>query len=79
MIGEIVVVVSKNGGMVSVRSKKSFIRENGNKAIANIPYKTFGTMQLNEAAAFDIYAGKKTINGIMAIYNKNVLKRVNYI
>ena len=53
--------------MVSVRSKKSFIRENGNNAIVNIPYKTFGTMQLNEAAAFDIYAGRKTINGILSL------------
>ena len=67
MIGEIVVVVTKNGGMVSVRSKKSFIRENGSNALVNIPYKTFGSMQLNEAIAFDIYAGRKTINGVLAM------------
>ena len=72
MIGEIVVVVSKEGCVVSVRSKKSFIREHGSNAnaLVNIPYKTFGTMQLNEAAAFDIYAGRKTINGILAFVQK---------
>jgi hypothetical protein len=69
MIGEIVVVVSKEGCMVSVRSKKSFIREHGSNAnaLVNIPYKTFGSTQLNETIAFDIYAGRRTIKGVLAM------------
>ena len=65
IIGNNVVIVSFDGGMVHIMSEKAFIREKGHKAIENIQRKTFRSNQEDEYIAFEIYTGRIKINTIL--------------
>ena len=65
IIGNNVVIVSFDSGMVHIMSEKAFICEKGHNAIENIQRKTFGSNQEDEYIAFEIYAGRIKINTIL--------------